>query len=95
MQSNSVWIRVAGNAKNIRANEPHHWRLFIDRCAPEVPLTHFRVQGMVTVQNVVPGTDPMASNPLGLNAWIDYFGDVEVVSGVAFITLRPVDESCG
>ena len=84
-----VWIRTAGNARRIRTEgDPYHWRCYVGREAPEIPLRGFRIEGPATPANVLHGTDPAAANPLGLTAWIDYYGDVEVVDDIACITLK-------
>ncbi|MBI4457975.1 hypothetical protein HY633_03370 [Candidatus Uhrbacteria bacterium] len=88
--SQPVWIRVAGNVKRIRTEgDPYHWRCFVRREGPEVALRSFRVDGVATGGNVIPGTDPAASNPLGLTAWIDFFGVMTVENDMALITLKP------
>lgn len=85
-----TWIRIAGNAKRIRTEgDPYHWRCFVGRQGPEIPLRTFQTSGPSTAENMIPGTDPTGANLLGLVAWIDYFGDVEIEDGVARITLKP------
>ena len=85
-----VWVRTAGNARRIRTEgDPFHWRCFVGREAPEIPLHSIRVEGPASPANILHGTDPVAANPLGLTAWIDYYGDLEVVDDVARITLKP------
>ncbi|MEK9152071.1 MAG: hypothetical protein AAB692_01770 [Patescibacteria group bacterium] len=86
-----VWVRIAGNAKRIRtAGDPFHWRCFVRRAGPEIALHSFRVSGTAAGDNMLPGTDPVAANPLGLTAWIDFYGDVTVEEDVAHITLKPL-----
>ncbi len=84
-----VWIRVAGHAMNIRTNQPFHWRCFVNRERPEVPLANFVVLGEINERNFRTGTDPTGSNALGLVAWLDFFGDIVVNDNVATITLQP------
>ncbi len=87
--ASDIWIRVAGNAKRIKSGtDPLHWRCFVDRALPEIALSNWRLSGLATATNMVPGTDPTASNSLGLNAWFDCYGDLEVVDEVATITLK-------
>lgn len=85
-----VWVRVAGNVKRIRTEgDPFHWRCFVRLEAPEIALRSFRIDGTASDGNVIPATDPAAANPLGLTAWIDFYGDVEMKDDIAFITLKP------
>lgn len=85
-----VWVRVAGNVKRIRtAGDPFHWRCFIAVEQPEVPLRSYELFGQADGKNMRVGTDPAAANPLGLSAWIDFYGDVTVEDGIARITLKP------
>lgn len=85
-----VWVRVAGNVKRIRTEgDPFHWRCFARREGPEIALRSFRVDGAADGGNVTPGTDPAAANPLGLTAWIDFYGDLTIEGDVAHITLKP------
>ena len=87
---NDVWVRVAGNAKRIRTEgDPLHWRCYPRRENPEIPVRSFRLGGPASATNVMPGTDPAAANPLGLTAWINFYGDLEVVDDIARITLKP------
>lgn len=89
--STDVWVRVAGNVKRIRTEgDLFHWRCFIALAHPEIPLRTFRLHGLADGKNMVPGTDPSGSNPLGLSAWIDLYGDVAIENGIARITLKPV-----
>lgn len=89
--STDVWVRVAGNVRRIRTEgDLFHWRCFIGRAHPEIPLRTYRLNGVADRMNVLPGTDPSGSNDLGLSAWIDFYGDVTVEHGIARITLKPV-----
>jgi hypothetical protein len=85
----NVWVRIAGNSRRIRAEgDLFHWRCFIANAPPEIPLRTYRVSGEADGKNVLPGTDPSSSNPLGLLAWIDFYGDVTVQNGIARVTLK-------
>lgn len=89
--STGVWVRVAGNVKRIRTEgDLFHWRCFVAREHPEIPLRTYFLYGSADGRNMKPGTDPSGSNPLGLSAWIDFYGDVTVEYGIARITLKPV-----
>lgn len=89
--SNDVWVRVAGNVKRIRTEgDLFHWRCFLGLAHPEIPLRTYRLFGEADGTNFRPGTDPSGSNPLGLSAWIDFYGDVTIEHGIARITLKPV-----
>ena len=88
MKHHNVWIRLAGHAGRIRENQPNHWRCYINRNLPEIPLTHWRLIGMASPDNVVPGTNH-AKDHLGLNAWMDFYGDITVdEQGLATIELK-------
>lgn len=84
-----VWIRVAGHAQRIRDSEPCHWRCYVSARHPEIPVRTWRISGIATDTNCLPGTDPHKDNPLGLTAWIDYFGDITIGRDlIAHIRLR-------
>lgn len=88
-KATDIWVRVAGNAKRIKSGtDPFHWRCYMGRTEPEVPIRSFRLGGAASQANVVPGTDPTAANPLGLTAWIDFYGDVTIKDDIAYITLK-------
>lgn len=83
----NVWIRVAVNKKRIRTEgDVLHWRIFIQR-KQEIEIRTYEVRGISTKANFVPGSDPTEKNPLGLIAWLDYFGNVEIRDDVAYIKL--------
>ncbi len=85
-----IWIRVAGNATAIKEGKSHGWRLYINACEPEIPLRDWRVTGTVE-RNFRPQIDTKGERPLGLSAWIDLHGDLEIdEQDVAHIALRPV-----
>lgn len=87
--STNVWVRVAGNVRRIRTEgDLFHWRCFIALEQPEIPLRTFRLFGPADGKNMKAGTDPSGSNALGLSAWIDFYGDVEIENGIARITLK-------
>lgn len=83
-----VWIRAAGHAARIRAGEDFHWRCFVNRALPEIPLRDLNIGGTATKANFILGTDPLKSNELGLNAWFDFYGDVSIRDGIATIALK-------
>ena len=84
-----IWIRIAGNAKMIREGGLWHWRCYVRLEGPEIPLKGFRLAGgEASERNLRPGTDPAAANPLGLAAWIDFYGDLTVTDGIAEIRLK-------
>lgn len=90
MKRENVWIRVAGNAEMIRGGQPFHWRCFVDKQQPEIPLSGWHIEGHSTQRNMIPGTKP-GGDELGLVAWIDFFGHIEIDhDSVARITLCEV-----
>jgi hypothetical protein len=84
----AVWVRFAGNARMIRENGAFHWRCFPGREAPEIPLRDIVILGTASAENFRFGTDPASSNPLGLTAWFDGYGELSVADHVATIVLR-------
>ena len=88
MEWREQWIRVAGHAKRIKEGGAHRWRCFAGAALPEIPIRSFRIAGDASPANVVPGTDPGSAGPLGLAAWIDFYGDLRLEDDVAVITLR-------
>lgn len=88
MQHSSVWVRIAGHVGRIRGNHPEHWRVFVGREGEEIPLVSWSLQGAVSAENFVHGSDATGANPLGLNAWIDAFGDVEIDNGRLIVSLQ-------
>lgn len=83
----AVWIRIAGSAANIKEGKPHHWRCFIDRQGPAVPLITWRLEGAVSGANHIVGTAPKNDEPNGLTAWIDVFGTIRIEDDVAVVQL--------
>ncbi|MBI4138927.1 hypothetical protein HY479_02140 [Candidatus Uhrbacteria bacterium] len=82
-----AWIRIAGNAMNIRAGKDSRWRCYVNHEPPILPLERWELVGFATPTNVVPGTNPTGDR-LGLNAWIDVFGALTISDdGVASIQL--------
>lgn len=74
----NVWVRVAGNAENIRSSRTHHWRAYINKEGEMIPLIDVQTAGMCLL-----GINPLygtltTKDPNGLFAWHDYFGDVEI-----------------
>ncbi len=96
-KKNNVWIRVAGNASNVKAGKEHGWRCFFrdkfeDRSTEEIPLTHWELVGTIDKRNYIPGTNPNGGT-ISMNsqvvAWIDIFGDAEIgKDDILRITLR-------
>ena len=97
----NVWIRLGGNAKNLKAGGKEGWRLFIsDRPfegAPkndEILVVDWKPAGNATGANFIPGTfiasGQSAEQPV-LVAWIDMFGDIKIDEDrVAHINLKGV-----
>ncbi len=82
-----IWIRVAGHAKRIRKGEEYPWRCYLDRGSEEIPLHAWNVSGVAEAGNFIPGSNS-SGDSVGLIAWIDCFGDVSIVDGVAHIQLQ-------
>ena len=96
-----VWIRLAGNAKSIKARGKYGWRCFISETPIQVPLAdteislvHWNVLGKSDKKNFVPGTYNFSAdkseNPT-LVAWIDMFGNITIENEVACIELLPLE----
>ena len=83
------WIRVAGHAQRIKGGDPFRWRCYVGREPPEVPLRDVHILGDVTPMNVRFGTEPSGDH-LGLVAWIDLFGTLEIRDDVALVTVAHV-----
>lgn len=81
-----TWIRIAGNAQNIKANKDYHWRAFINRKGSEVPITSWNVVGPVTAENLIPGSAP-EKDENGLTAWIDVCGKYSIENSILTVTL--------
>lgn len=83
----TAWIRLAGNAAEIKANGTHHWRCWVHRREPVISLRTFQIVGSSSNRNCLPGTAPNG-NDLGITAWIDYYGILAVTpDGFATIQL--------
>lgn len=80
----NVWVRVAGNAKNVKAGLPHGWRCFFIKnprekeASGETSLTNFSFIGVATNENVIPGTHPRGGEAQSVLAWIDLYGDIAI-----------------
>ena len=82
-----AWVRIAGNAMNIRAWKNSRWRCYVNHEPPILPIERWEIVGFATPTNVVPGTNP-SGDRLGLNAWIDAFGRLTITTdGIATIQL--------
>ncbi|OHA27237.1 MAG: hypothetical protein A3C06_04055 [Candidatus Taylorbacteria bacterium RIFCSPHIGHO2_02_FULL_46_13] len=87
-----IWVRIAGNAANVRAGQPHGWRCFLKGTLPkkwskEIPLVQWTLKGQATARNVIPGTDASGKTQQVV-AWIDLYGDIVIENDVLRITLR-------
>ena len=82
-----TWVRVAGNATNIRARSPFGWRCYVKGNPTEIPLKDWSVSGVVSERNLVPGVNPDKEEH-GLVAWIDCFGDCTIENEVLHIVLQ-------
>jgi hypothetical protein len=87
-----AWIRLAGNAANIKAKQPRHWRCYVHREPPVVEIDSWELIGVAKPSNFKPGTAP-DKDALGLNAWIDIFGFLTVQDGLATIALVDPDRT--
>lgn len=87
MKNRKVWIRVAGNAKNIKASHPQGWRCYIGKSAKEIALKDWSVSGVVSKKNFIPGVNA-TGDKRGLVAWIDCFGFYKVEDEVLHIELQ-------
>ena len=88
-----IWVRIAGNAKEVRAGRKHGWRCFLGdasgvRPGEEIPLTHWSFVGNATDNNAMPGIKPNATKEDSVLAWVDLFGDVEIENDILRVTLR-------
>lgn len=91
----NVWIRLAGNAANLKAGKRHGWRCFFPDDSkkpkgPEVPLIHWMLSGeAISGVNFIPGVrDQSASMSDSVVAWIDMFGDVDIRDDILTVALR-------
>jgi len=93
IKKQKIWVRIAGNAKEVRAGKPHGWRCFLGDASgthfgEEIPLIHWLFVGTATVHNAVPGIKPNASKEDSVLAWIDLFGNVEIENDILHVTLQ-------
>ena len=86
MENQKTWIRVAGHAANIKANQDHPWRCYIKGSPTEIGLKGWSLSGTVSKKNYIPGV-ASAGDVHGLVAWIDCFGSYEVKDEVLHIAL--------
>lgn len=86
MTKNKVWIRIAGNSIKIKADSPYHWRAFINKKGPAVPIRLWEIYGEADNENMVHGSSSKLDKN-GLLAWIDFYGNVTIKNGVAKIHL--------
>lgn len=94
-----VWIRLGGNAKNIKAGGKEGWRCFISELPITIPsindeiaLVNWKLTGTAVADvNFIPGTfsfGQSSQTPI-LVAWIDLFGDIRIDGNkVAYIELK-------
>jgi hypothetical protein len=87
MEQNATWIRVAGNATNIKAGKPYGWRCYTAKNPDEIPLKSWLVKGSSTHENAIAGTNP-TGDKYGIVAWIDYFGSYSVIDDILYISLQ-------
>ncbi|HYE22018.1 MAG TPA: hypothetical protein VD998_00330 [Verrucomicrobiae bacterium] len=80
-----VWIKYAGNARHIKANLPHHWRIYVADEPSGILIDDLVLIGEVNRENFRPETNTQSP---GLVAWINIFGDVEVKDHIATIRLK-------
>ena len=97
IRQNNTWIRIAGNAANIKAGNKHGWRVFlstvtIEKSALEIKLLDWSLEGQATLENFIPGVNSGVLSARGVAsgviAWIDMYGDVVVENEKLHITLR-------
>ena len=91
----NVWIRIAGNASNIRAGKTHGWRCFFresfeDPPSKEIPLRHWYLEGEASESNLIATTAHNGNMTGGVVAWIDLYGNAKIENDVLKITLRPI-----
>ncbi|MDO8493575.1 MAG: hypothetical protein Q7S19_03475 [bacterium] len=88
MNRRRVWIRIAGNGKNIAEGSGLHWRCYINDIDLEEPIDRWNIVGDATSENFIPRTNPKRDKN-GLTAWIDIYGDIVIDKDrVAQIHLR-------
>lgn len=87
------WIRVAGNAPNVRAGDVHVWRCFIGNKPNQIDLRNWAIAGTATERNFLPGTHTVG-DAHGLIAWIDCYGSYNIRKEVLLINLgNPPNQS--
>jgi hypothetical protein len=88
MNRKGVWIRIAGNARNIKEEKAMHWRCYINDINEEEPISRWFVDGIVNNTNFIARTNSKRDKN-GLIAWIDLYGDIVIdADRNAYITLR-------
>ncbi len=87
MEKSNIWIRIAGNATNIKANHPHGWRCYFKGESHEISLKDWSVSGIASLKNFVPGFSAN-KDEYGFVAWIDCFGNGKVENEVLHINLK-------
>lgn len=90
-QSESVWIRIAISKSAIHERRKERWRYFIDPSIESEEVRAVKFEGVVNHNNMLSCSqaDPDVREVVG---WIHAFGDIEIRSGVAYITLREPQE---
>jgi hypothetical protein len=73
----NLWIMVAGHAMRIKSSQQFPWRCFLEKDCLEIPLETFVVIGVATQENMIPNVNA-EGNHVGLIAWIEFFGDLEI-----------------
>jgi hypothetical protein len=73
MEKHNTWIRVAGNASNIKGGHPHGWQCFFEGSLQQIPLKGWFVSGSANAANFIPGFSAQKDEH-GLVAWIDCYG---------------------
>ena len=86
MEKQATWIRVAGNATNIKANHPQGWRCYIGEDPTEIPLKNWYLNGFANPKNFIPGFDANRDSH-DLVAWIDCFGSCIIENETLHIAL--------
>ncbi len=94
MMKRNIWVRVAGNAKNVRAGSRYGWRCFLgDESGvdpkKEISLVHWSFTGAANEHNAIPGISSNGtSQEVTVLAWIDLYGDVAIENDTLHVTLR-------
>ena len=95
MEVKNAWIRFAGDRRAWEGDNltDYRWRLFVlPEATTEIRIKSLRLLGPATSENNKTGWR-QTKDELGVVAWIDYFGDLEIKDGVATITLREPKQS--